>query len=64
MAKDAKMSTIIDIVITGTNNSGHRKVDNTNSGRKSLKTQRLHCRRNPITTHLHKSAVNFSRRLI
>ena len=45
MAKDAKIP-IINIVITGTNNSGHRKIDNTNSGRRNLKIQKSHCRKN------------------
>ena len=63
MAKDAKIS-IINIVITGTNNSSHRKEENTNSGRKSPKIQRSHCHRNLITTYLHSQAVNFSGRSI
>ena len=61
--KMPKISTVIEIIITGINNSGHRKLDNTNSGRKSLKTQSLHCHRNRITTYLHSSAAKFFKKI-
>ena len=53
MAKDAKIS-IINIGITGTNNSDHRKIDNTNSGHRNPKIQKSHCRKNRTTTFLHR----------
>ena len=42
MVKNAKILTTIEVIVTDTNNSGHKKENKQNSGCKSQRIPKLH----------------------